>query len=247
MKTIAIICAIPQESRPILRRLAAHRRTSLQGIPLWQSESSGQQLFLVESGMGTARATAAAESVIGQIAPDLVISAGFCGALLPGLDRGAIVLAERLLAYPDLRCSAAVSIDQTLLTRLAAPADKTLHRGTFITTPMLVAKNRVRTLLDEQLAHPVLEMESHAVGTVCARRGVPFAAIRAVSDGADQDPHLDCSKIFAADMKISIMQILKAIIVEPALGRRLLQLRQDAGVAGNSLAQAVALSLGRLQ
>lgn len=243
MRKIVIICAIPQERRPILRLFSAPSRIPCDGVPLWCHASTGRQIFLAESGMGSARAAVAAEKVISHTTPDIVINTGFCGALLPGLDRGDIVLAERVFAYAATLQTTAVPINKNILDLFG---NSSFHRGTFITTAAMVAKSHITPLLEERQANPVVEMESHAIACVCASRGIPFAAIRAVSDSADQDPQPDCSKIFAADMKISMMRILKAIIAEPALGRRLLQLRIDAGVAGESLAQAIESSLEKL-
>jgi len=247
MNRIALLCAVPQERRPILRRLANPSRGKLKEIPIWSCVSSNLHITLAETGIGTARAAKAAEEIIRHIAPDIVISTGFCGAVRPGLRRGDIVLAERILAYTTSLQPATVTLDRTLLDILGSPGKIIFNSGTFITTHNMVAKSRIAPLLDNQYPNPVLEMESHAIAEVCCNRGIPFAAVRAVSDTADQDPQPVCGKIFTADMEISMIKLMKSVITAPQITRKLLRLYLDTESAGKSLAEAVEFSLERLR
>jgi adenosylhomocysteine nucleosidase len=247
MKKIALLCAIPQERRPILRRLCRPIRGQLHDLPIWSSTSSDLQVTLVETGIGITRAAEAAKKIIKFASPDIVISTGFCGTVKPGLRRGDIVLAERILQYRSELHSSAVTLDKILLEILSPPGKINFHFGTFITVPEMVAKCRIAAQLDDQNTNPVIEMESLAVAEVCNYRDIPFAAIRVVSDTADNDPQPVCSKIFAADMKVSMIKILSTVMTAPLTTRKLLQMHVDAEAAGRSLAKAIALSLERLR
>ena len=74
-----------------------------------------------------------------------------------------------------------------------------------------------------------------------------LAALRIVSDTTDRDPQPVCSKIFAADRKVSMLKILRTVITAPLRTRKLLQMHVDAEAAGNSLAEAIKFSLERLR
>ena len=56
--------------------------------------------------------------------------------------------------------------------------------------------------------HPLLcEMEGGAVGQVCAANGVPFAVMRAISDGGDENAAMDYPtfKKIAAELSATIL------------------------------------------
>ena len=205
------------------------------------------QITLVETGIGRARATAAARNIIKTVLPDIVISTGFCGAVKPGLRRGDIVLAERMLVFSNQLHSSAITPDKELLDILNPPETTNYHAGTFISVAGMVSKCRIAPLLTAQHQNPVLEMESLAVAEVCDCHSIPYAAIRAVSDAADHDPQPVCSKIFAADMKLSMIKLLGRVVTAPSITRQLLQLHSDAEAAGRSLAEAIEFSLERLR
>ena len=68
----------------------------------------------------------------------------------------------------------------------------TVHRGEIVTGDRFVSTSpesaALRALLPAALA---VDMESAAVAQVCADYGVPFAAVRTVSDRADDTAHVD--------------------------------------------------------
>jgi len=219
----------------------------LNDIPIWNCFTSTLHVTLAETGIGMRRATQAAREIIRFTKPDIVISTGFCGALRTGLRRGDIVIAEKILAYPPALQSSSASLDRNLLDILSGAGKVNTNLGTFISTQVMMEKDRLAPLVDDQLQNPVLEMESHALAEVCAGNGIPFAAVRAVSDTAEYDPQPVCSKIFTDDMSVSLTKLLRAAVADPLIIRELLQLHSAARSAGNSLAEAIVSSLEKLQ
>ena len=82
--TVAVVFALEREAAPF-RRLARE----------WRHVS------IHVSGVGRVRARAAAERLIGS-EPSLVIAAGFCGALKPGLRVGDVVTSPRIVTVDHL-------------------------------------------------------------------------------------------------------------------------------------------------
>lgn len=196
-----------------------------------------------------ARAAAATAAAIAITSPDIVISTGFCGAVMPGLHLGDVVMADKIFAY-----SASTGMERPCLSAPLSPKHldlngikDSIHRGAFITTETLVAKSDVSASLSEQMDNPVLEMESYAIIKVCNERNIPCIAIRAVSDTFDFDPQPCCSKIFDAEMQISMPKLLRSLWVNPALILKLLKLKTDTKTAGILLAQAVVETLKGLR
>ena len=131
------------------------------------------------TGMGRARASAWADQwiVTGQRA---VVSTGFCGALDPTLPRGALVAAHTVVDALD---GARFAADPGLLDA-AGPTG----RGTLVSTTSLLRTPQDRAAT----AGTVVDMESAALARVAAARGVPFLAIRSVTDRAnDSLPDLE--------------------------------------------------------
>lgn len=96
---------------------------------------------------------------------------GFCGALAPDLAPGDVVVATKVLDTRDgnvLACDGALS-------------DSVTGRRGVIETRPRIARTPAERAGSTALA---LDMESAAVARVAAEHGVPFAAVRAVSDAA---------------------------------------------------------------
>lgn len=247
MIKVAIICAIPQESRPILRRLGFLSRVRSDELTLWSGTTADMQVTLAESGIGITRAAAAAKTIIQYAAPDIIISAGFCGAVNPGLHRGDIVFAEKIFTLTAGLQPSKATIDSDFLKLSDAAGRPDFLRGTFITTAAMVAKTWFAPLVDDRISNPVLEMESHAVAEVCQDNGIRFAGLRAVSDTAANDPQPVCSKLFDHEMKLSMVKLLLTVATSPLSVRRLFRLYVDTAAAGGSLAEAIKFSLGTLR
>ena len=115
-----------------------------------------------------------------RFAADARLSADLAQAVRHVLARVAVHVGEEAVAEFGL-------ISPQLHTGLIASGDR------FVST---TGESRaLRQALPEALA---VEMEGAAVAQVCADYGVPFAAVRTVSDRADDDAHADFSRFVRA-------------------------------------------------
>ena len=120
------------------------------------------------SGMGPDAAAALGEWLI-QRSVRAMISTGFCGALIPRLDVGTIVVAERVVHE---NTGDVFEADDVML----AAAEG--RRGTLVS-----ASEVARTPADRAaLQGLAVDMESAALARAARDADVPFIAIRAVSD-----------------------------------------------------------------
>ena len=90
MKKIAVIFAFYWELRPLARRLGVNFFKSLRPV----IAAKDGYLVLAKSGIGAERAGAVAEDIIRDFKPDLIISAGYCGALVKDLKIGDVVVSD---------------------------------------------------------------------------------------------------------------------------------------------------------
>src|SRR5690242_11762509 len=95
---IAIITAMPEESRAILKRAEQVRKSSQGEHRAYRCRIAAHDVTLVEAGMGMLNAGWAA-TVLAAERPDLLLSAGFGGGVLPGLAVGDAVMAEGVLHW----------------------------------------------------------------------------------------------------------------------------------------------------
>jgi adenosylhomocysteine nucleosidase len=241
MGHICIICAIQLEIRPILKRFPSIGISCSADFPAWRFQAFGKNITLIQSGIGVNKAAKAA-SAAAALDPEIIISAGFCGALSPSTSLGEVFLAEKLY-----HCSSgSITRETTPDPGLAALIGTGLRRGTFITTDEIIEKSRVCSLLPDPAAINLLEMESSAVADVCRSQGIRFSAIRSVSDTADHDPCSLFRRICDSDFNISMVKVALSLIKKPATLSEFLQLSRSSAIAGKSLSEAVAYALERI-
>lgn len=136
----------------------------------WLSAVARPGVEVLAAGIGAAAATRRGEQAVHRGAT-AIVSAGFCGALAADLRVGDLVAA-------DLVVDAASGREFAPSTELLARAPG--RRGTLVTAPRLA-----RTPADRRrLSGLACDMESAALAEVAREAGVPFLALRAVTDEA---------------------------------------------------------------
>lgn len=108
------------------------------------------------------------------------------------LSRGLLSAAQQVLA----QVAAHVGTDAVAEFALHAPR---LHAGLIASGDRFVSTTAECQALQQALPEALaVEMEGAAVAQVCADYGVPFAALRTISDRADDDAHADFSRFIRA-------------------------------------------------
>ena len=182
MKKIAVIFAFYWELRPLARRLDINFFKSLRPV----IPAKDGYLVLARSGIGAERAGGMTEEIIKDFKPDLIISAGFCGALSKDLKIGDVVVSD--------------------------PEDRKLF-----CSPRPLFTCEEKTAAAEREGAIIVDMESGAVLSVAKKHGIPFIAMKAVSD------------TLLYELPRSFLQLLWL--------PRLLRLKRDVDLASNNLAE----------
>jgi len=248
MSKVCIICAIHQESNPILRSFPRTEKSLIEGIPAWEIISGSNTIHLLQSGIGLNKAAKAARIAADLLRPDLVVSAGFCGAIFPGLETGDIIAAEKLYRYSSGIITQDTAFDLSHPEPLILTGHPGIRPGIFISTEDIVDKFLLISHI-KHLAPPstVLEMESWSVFELCRERGINFAAIRSVSDPAENDPAELFRNICDNDFNISVTKLSLLLLRKPLMATRLFQLAKNAKIAGRCLADAIHYTLGLMK
>jgi adenosylhomocysteine nucleosidase len=168
-----------------------------------------------------------------QFRPALVISAGFCGALVPDAVVGDLVLGTEVL---DLQ-GRAWSVSPAPEFRGGLQGVR-LHHGRLLSVPAVVTEPAEKRRLGDQRAALAVDMETAAVAEFCTRLAVPFACLRAISDNYDTHLSPQLHGLLQSD-RVSTLRVLLALIRRPAMIGELCRLARDSRLAARHLAQGL--------
>jgi hopanoid-associated phosphorylase len=109
-----------------------------------------------------------------------IISIGIGGGLKPGLPAGSLVIAQDVVAE-GVRYDADTSWTDAMAARLPHAA-----RGTIAGVGAIITEPADKGALYRETGALLVDMESHIAAAVASAYELPFAALRAVSDAAEE-------------------------------------------------------------
>ena len=247
METIGLIAAMPQEIKPVLRRVGKRERTTLGPFSCYRFQLANLDCLLVESGMGLKRAIAATRELLSAARPSLLVSFGVAGAVRNDLRVGDVVLAGgaclldegipgAVLPLAPLTNAARQAAAQALQRRRAR-----LVAGTALTT---LGSQVIRDLPPE-MAYPVLEMETAGIAQLAAEQGIPLLALRAVSDLVEDGLPLSIGELADEALTPRVGKIVKVVLRRPRIVPQLVRLAWNVEKAAENVALALVAALGQ--
>jgi len=244
--TIGLIAAMPDEIRPLLRLAGPCIRGKIGRLKLYRFTIGTHEVCLIESGMGPLNAATATHALIAAIDPAIIVSFGFAGAVTAGPTVGDIVVANRILFHHDPLFSEQQGLSNELAEQAIIAMDRVLkevpcqiYLGAFITAAQILDKAALAKRLPAGIINPVVEMETAAVAGVAARATVPFLAIRAISDAADEELGFDIADFTDRTMRIRLWRVLLTVARKPWVIPQLLRLAANCRRGGKHLAVAL--------
>lgn len=97
------------------------------------------------------------------------------------------------------------------LARIAINHGEKIHRGTIASGDTFIANNELKKTLSTEFGAICGEMEGGAIGHTCAANNVPFAVLRSISDGGNENAQLDYPTFKKIAAEISTAIILEFI------------------------------------
>lgn len=188
---IGILCACPAEFAPY-EKLIAGKAVEHRGCFVLEGKLCGRDAAVICCGLGKVNAAIGASLLINDFSADRVVLSGVAGALAEGLHIGDTVMVTDTL-YHDL--------DAGLLTGYhPSPIDPVfqcdpaliglakalpMHFGRTVTGDSFIEDEGRAELIDR--FHPLTcDMETAAAAHMCRTLGIPFNAVRAVSDTREE-------------------------------------------------------------
>lgn len=222
MPKIAILAAIERELWPLIRN--------------WNSVKSrheGREFIFYESdyavavcsGMGAEYGWRAAEAVIRKYSPEILVSAGVAGALVPELHVGDTV-------FPAIVIDASDGSRHESAIRDAALGKTPLARTILISSPNVAGSEQKKRLAKSYGAH-VVDMEGASVARAAQIHNLPFLAVKAISD----EVNFEVGELnrFIRNGQFNTKSLIFYLLPRPWLWLKMIRLARNTQLASHNL------------
>ncbi len=217
---VLVVTALPEEARPVRRALRANR-----------------DIVVATTGDGAGAAAASTRRLLSEHRPRLLVVAGLAGALTRTVAAGEVRVVRELrrVAGPVRRPEAEI-LDRA---RRAGFADAILVSATGLArTPL--ERDRMRRLVGIPVAATgLVDLETAACVDAAEGEGVPWLAVRAVSDGVDDYLPVWLEAPQGGDGAVSRSAVAFGALRHPGRIPALLGLARRARAGGRALARAI--------
>lgn len=224
---LGIIGAMDVEVAAVKAKVCDEAETVIAGITFVCGYIENVMVTVAQCSPGKVNAAICAQIMIDNFKADKIINIGVGCSLSSDVVVKNVVIASDVCEY-DIDITALgeprgfinglnvikIKTDDELseaLSRCAISCGEKIHRGTIASGDTFIADNELKTFLSKQFDAVCGEMEGGAIGHACACNGVPFAVLRSISDGGDEQAQMDYPTFKAVAAKISTGIILEYI------------------------------------
>jgi adenosylhomocysteine nucleosidase len=166
---IAITFALPVESAGLVRLLRERERGLCGEIKVLRGQIDNRRVEILHTGVGEKACRQRMEMFLQDRQFDLLISAGFAGALNDQLQVGDILLAQNF---------STANIDQVR----SLLSNHPVQSGDLVTTSRVIDSREERYQIAKSTGAAAADMETDFIARACAERALPMLSLRAISD-----------------------------------------------------------------
>jgi hypothetical protein len=235
---VLVLSAVELEARGLARELELPRLAPFP-FPVYERSTRRARLRLAPAGLRAALLPDRWAALVADLGCPLVIAAGTCGALAPGLQVGDLVLPESVLGLAGERLNVTPSVHGAAV-RLADEA----CTGLLLTSAEVVATREAKAERWRATGAAAVDMDSAPILAWASRQGCPSLVVRAVSDSARQHLPAELVGLVTREGKLSPRRAVALAVTRPLTIPRALALRRGAGKALNSVARLIAALFG---
>jgi hopanoid-associated phosphorylase len=162
-----------------------------------------------------------------------VISFGVAGGLDPSLKSGDVVVATEVMAG-DARWLAGLTLNEELIASVALGRSRVVRGGLAGVEEVIAAQAR-KAALWLQTGAAAVDMESHIAAAYATEAGLPFAALRVISDPAHRALPALARNAIKPNGDIDVRMVLRGVVRNPRTLRALVSTGIDFNRALKSL------------
>jgi adenosylhomocysteine nucleosidase len=226
------------ELEPFRKRLEGSRKLNWPLDYAMEGILDGRRVMLAANGAGPQLATRVVEVAIRAVTVadlsssvlEAVVSTGFCGALDPELQEGAIVIGSAVLMNDS---------GETVGCDMPDPILENVAVGVVVSQNRIANTASEKRSLAEQGAIAV-EMEAAGVARHARRNGIPFYCVKVISDRVDESFVFDLNAMRTPEGRIARGKIGKYTLTHPHLLPDLFRLKGRADKAAKELGEFLA-------
>ncbi len=216
---IGIIGAMEIETRGIKNLMDSPETVTYASMEFVKGKISGKDVVCAMCNPGKVNAALCAQTMILKFDPEIIINSGVAGSLCDELDVLGIAIGESCVQHDfdlsPLGCPMGMvdgvdtiyfecdrkSID--ILKEICG--SENVKSGVIATGDVFVSKDETKERIKKEFGAIACEMEGGAIAHVCKVNNVRFAALRTISDGANE-MDFNTFKYKASELSIEIMK-----------------------------------------
>ncbi len=222
---IGIIGALDKEVSGLISLMTDRTTEVVSGISFEAGTISGRRVVAAMCGVGKVFAAMCAQTMILLYSPKVIVNTGVSGTLTDKLSIGDTAVASFVVQH-DMDTTA-IGDPPGLLSGINIvniPTDKRVSdlllscvsslginhvSGVIATGDCFVNGGEKKEHIAKMFNAVACEMEGGAVGQVCYVNKVPFSVLRTISDGGDEQSHIDYAVFseMAAQQSVEIMKL----------------------------------------
>ena len=203
-----IIVAMESERDTLLAHMKNVQTERVYDTDFYLGSLGEKAVVLAQSGVGKVNAAFGTLAMIERYKPTLILNTGVAGGLANGIRQGDVAIAQDLVQH-DMDTSPLgdpvgyisgigkvfLPCDEALVSAAKRAAEKLGYQafyGTIASGDAFIGTSEARTRILTNFPTAVsCEMEGASCAHVAYRAGVPFAAVRTISDSANGDAPMD--------------------------------------------------------
>ena len=198
-----IITALNEELAPVLEKMTDTVCETVSGLTFTTGMLGSQKVTAAVCGIGKVNAAICAQIMITRFGAEQVINTGIGGMLDPSLRQCDLVVGSGFVQHdfdihdidnvepgyvPGPDCII-IKPDEKLFDLISGVCRELhpdrAHEGIIASGDQFIADRKIADGIRERFGADVCDMESSSMAHVCKLAGVPFAAVRCISDSAD--------------------------------------------------------------
>jgi len=231
---IAVTFALPAESSEFLRCLRNQSRTDRSGIRTIRGTIDDRAVEVLHTGVGEKVCRQRVAKFLQDQQFDLLISAGFAGALNDQLKVGDLLVAKNL---------STVDLSSTCASLSSMP----IHTGDLLTVPALIDSSEERNRIALTSGAAAVDMETEFIARTCAEHSIPLLSLRVISDALDEPFPAPTKVLFDIEQqRTRLLTVATFFLAHPNRVPRLVQFARRIARARKILASALVALINKL-